>query len=246
MEDEVFKELRISNQPPGMWDSLEAFQRLLRQTRWLVWMDFDLTLNPCCFDSFSFTSLIRPGVSGMLPHVVVRDSPKEDYSHHCANAGFFVVRFRCLTASGPRFRVRCQEQRRGTSLLGLGRREARLAQHPIWQLRPKQAAIAELIMGRWEELKVLHKACGTKAIRLPWQSLFWSSWGWKAGNVALESMRARISVADVLHECFEPSGACHTYFSAASWGTLATPPTASAGALSWTGWWALAAMGATG
>ena len=127
----------IFTQPPGYWDSLEALGAALKQSEWLVWIDFDLTLpgagawptlflflfalwwlrgfsfqkentpefpfpkstyqsswesltlriSPCCYDSFSMTELIQGS-----PHIVVRDSPHEDYHHHCANAGFLVVR----------------------------------------------------------------------------------------------------------------------------------------------------------
>ena len=88
----LLQKLLIFTQPPGYWDSLEALAKAVPKSPWTVWVDFDLTISPCCFDSFSFTQLIARKSSGDLPHVVIRDSPREDYHHHCANAGFIVVR----------------------------------------------------------------------------------------------------------------------------------------------------------
>lgn len=92
----IQKGLVVFSQPPMFWDSLEAFWKTLPTNKWTVWMDFDLTLSPCCFDEFSFVEFIT-GPAGSrqsgepLPHVIIRDSPREDYSHHCANAGFLIV-----------------------------------------------------------------------------------------------------------------------------------------------------------
>eukprot|EP00929_Paragymnodinium_shiwhaense_P015520 TRINITY_DN123623_c0_g1_i1.p1 TRINITY_DN123623_c0_g1~~TRINITY_DN123623_c0_g1_i1.p1 ORF type:complete len:622 (-),score=124.27 TRINITY_DN123623_c0_g1_i1:505-2370(-) len=89
--------LAIFSQPPLMWDSLEALGVVMKRNTWTVWMDYDLMLSPCCFDAFSFVELIDSTWSSnvpknTVPHVIIRDSPKEDYHHHCANAGFVVVR----------------------------------------------------------------------------------------------------------------------------------------------------------
>ncbi|CAE7353919.1 unnamed protein product [Symbiodinium necroappetens] len=108
--DEVLqKKLVIFTQPPGYWDSLEALAQAVPKSPWTVWVDFDLTISPCCFDSFSFTQLIVRQSSGDLPHVVFRDSPREDYHHHCANAGFIVVR---NTSVGRLFVELAREKRR--------------------------------------------------------------------------------------------------------------------------------------
>eukprot|EP00434_Breviolum_minutum_P011941 symbB.v1.2.010528.t1/scaffold641.1/size177546/2 len=91
-DPKLLEKLRIFNQPPGFWDSLEALAASVSKSPWTVWIDFDLTISPCCFDSFAFTNLIGRTKDGGLPHVVIRDSPHEDYHHHCANAGFVIVR----------------------------------------------------------------------------------------------------------------------------------------------------------
>ncbi|CAJ1423331.1 unnamed protein product [Effrenium voratum] len=103
MDTALLKQLVIFTQPPGYWDSLEALGAALKQSEWLVWIDFDLTISPCCYDSFSMTELIQGS-----PHIVVRDSPHEDYHHHCANAGFLVVR---NTAIGRLFIDLAREKR---------------------------------------------------------------------------------------------------------------------------------------
>eukprot|EP00927_Polykrikos_kofoidii_P001335 TRINITY_DN10485_c0_g1_i1.p1 TRINITY_DN10485_c0_g1~~TRINITY_DN10485_c0_g1_i1.p1 ORF type:complete len:600 (+),score=59.74 TRINITY_DN10485_c0_g1_i1:65-1864(+) len=96
LNQELLDSLVVFTQPPMMWDSLEALAEAVPLNEWTVWMDFDLTLSPCCFDTFSFVELIDGREDGSraddLPHVIIRDSPREDYHHHCANAGFFVVR----------------------------------------------------------------------------------------------------------------------------------------------------------
>lgn len=94
---DVLTSLVVFGQPPGYWDSLEALWAAVPKNQWTVWMDYDLTLSPCCFDEFSLVELIGKRPSGKrpsveLPHVILRESPREDYSHHCANAGFLVVR----------------------------------------------------------------------------------------------------------------------------------------------------------
>ena len=109
IDEVLLKKLVIFTQPPGYWDSLEALAQAVPKSPWTVWVDFDLTISPCCFDSFSFTQLIVRQSSGDLPHVVFRDSPREDYHHHCANAGFIVVR---NTSVGRLFVELAREKRR--------------------------------------------------------------------------------------------------------------------------------------
>lgn len=92
VDRELLESLVVFSQPPKYWDSLEAFSTVLSQNKWTVWMDYDFTISPCCFDEFSLRDLIKSDKGGRLPHVIIRDSPREDYSHHCANAGFFIVR----------------------------------------------------------------------------------------------------------------------------------------------------------
>lgn len=89
--------LAVFSQPPQYWDSLEALGAVLLGNAWTVWVDYDLTISPCCFDVFSFVELIdgiegQDAIGGGQPHVILRDSPSEDYHHHCANAGFLFVR----------------------------------------------------------------------------------------------------------------------------------------------------------
>lgn len=95
----VLGSLAIFTQPPSYWDSLEALRVVLPLNKWTFWIDYDLTISPCCFDVYSFAELISPADKDYggqdeveLPHVILRDSPREDYSHHCANAGFLGVR----------------------------------------------------------------------------------------------------------------------------------------------------------
>ena len=56
-----------------------------------VWIDFDLTISPCCFDSFSFVHLIGRTRGGGLPHVVIRDSPHEDWLLQSRALEFYVL-----------------------------------------------------------------------------------------------------------------------------------------------------------
>mmetsp|Transcript_25903 Transcript_25903/g.72873 ORF Transcript_25903/g.72873 Transcript_25903/m.72873 type:complete len:599 (+) Transcript_25903:227-2023(+) len=84
--------LVVFTQPPKYWDSLEALHAVLPLNSWTIWIDYDFTMSPCCFEEFSLRDLIQPDGDGHLPHVIVRDSPREDYHHHCANAGFFIIR----------------------------------------------------------------------------------------------------------------------------------------------------------
>eukprot|EP00438_Fugacium_kawagutii_P028687 Skav214065 [mRNA] locus=scaffold2017:836776:852391:+ [translate_table: standard] len=84
--------LWITSLPPPYWDSLAALNASLTKSPWtdsraaIVWIDYDLAISPCCFDSFSFTNLIGRRQDGGLPHVVFRDSPHEDHEYVCSNS----------------------------------------------------------------------------------------------------------------------------------------------------------------
>lgn len=120
LDTQLLEKLRIFNQPPAYWDSLEALAASVPLSPWTVWIDFDLTISPCCFDSFSFVHLIGRTRDGGLPHVVIRDSPHEDYHHHCANAGFLIVR----NSSVGRFFVELARERRSWPAIPYGYQSA--------------------------------------------------------------------------------------------------------------------------
>ncbi|CAE8638279.1 unnamed protein product [Polarella glacialis] len=84
--------LLVSDMPPKYWACLEAMVEAISDNEWTVWIDIDFMVSPCCFDTPFFQQIIGHDRGWGLPHVVVRGTAEEDFPHHCANAGFFIVR----------------------------------------------------------------------------------------------------------------------------------------------------------